>query len=224
MRILNLALICALTSVLVCPRSEASSTNGKSFVEQYPALKEYLFEEPPSGFQIGFGVSPFALVRNQIGLNASLFQLHWQGRSLDWEIFNASVGIATGGEDWSKSRQLVFRSSPKYRISQSVSIGPLLGYELVSFPNLESRIASDGLATPVQPFSSHGFIYGAEVSESFRLSKTLELKLSQVFYHETYSTTDAGDGWKYRFPQGQSPSSNFLQPGNVFTLDFSLIY
>ncbi len=216
--------ICVVLGLFAGPAYSDTSNTGRSFVDQYPALKDYLFEEPASGFQIGFGVSPFALVRNQIGVSASLFQLHWLSQSFDWEVVNASVGIATGGEDWSKSRQLVFRSSPKYRVSQSISVGPLLGYELVSFPNLESRIASDGLATPVQPFSSRGFIYGAEVSETFRLSQALELKLAQVFYRETYSTTDAGDGWKYRFPQGQSPTSNFIQPGNVFTLDFSLIY
>ena len=48
-----------------------------SIVQDYPNLKKYIYEEPDSHVRIGFGLSPFGIMRSQLSVGASLFQFHW---------------------------------------------------------------------------------------------------------------------------------------------------
>lgn len=204
----------------------SNTSSDASIVEQYPKLQNYIFEEPSSKIQIGFGLSPFGIIRDQYSLSASLFQVHWTTPWLDWEIFNVSFAMTLNSDETSKSRQFVFRTSPKYRLGRTFSIGPVLGYEFVTFPGLDSVISNGTLATPPQPFSSRGLIYGGAISETFALNKTLNLKLNQVVYKETYSTTNAPEnGWVYRYnTPGLNKDQSSIAAGTVFLLEFSVLY
>lgn len=198
-----------------------------SIVEEYPSLQNYVFEEPRSGVHIGAGLSPFGMMRDNLSLGASLFQFHWITSRLDWEVFSAAFTMSlASSDDVSKSTNFTFRTAPKYRINDTFSIGPMIGYEFVSFPNLSSQIFNGTLATPAEPFSSRGMVYGGILSETFPLNRDFKFKMNQVVYRETYSTTNANsDGWIYRYGtpalnQDQGP----IDPGTVFMLEFSVLY
>lgn len=197
-----------------------------SFAKEYPKLQNYTFDEPKSNVRIGFGISPFGIMRDQMSFSANLFQFHWVTPWLDWEVFSVSFAMTLGGDDTSKSRDFVFRTVPKYRINDTFSMGPLLGYEFVSFPDLQSQIYNGTLATPQESFSSRGFVYGGVLSETFPLTQDLSFKMNQVVYRQTYSTTNAPDnGWVYKYAnsalnQNQGP----INPGTVFLLEFSILY
>jgi len=205
------------------PREMPTDT---SILQENPNLEKYTFSEPRSEVQIGFGLSPFGMIRDQMGISANLFQFHWITSHLDWEIFSLSFAESLGGDDVTKSKQFTFRTVPKYRINQTFSIGPLLGYEFVSFPNLQSQIFNGTLATPQENFSSRGVVYGGVLSETFPLNSDLTFKVNQVLYKETYSTSNANeDGWTYRFANpALNQNSGPINPGTVLMFEFSVLY
>ena len=141
-------------------------------------------------------------------------------------MFSVTFAMSLDSTDTDKSRNFVFRTVPKYRFSKTFSAGPLLGYEFVTFPNLESQIYNGTLATPQEDFSSRGFVYGGVLSETFPFSKDVTFKLNQVVYQETYSTTNApANGWTYQFSNPVYNSSQSpIKPGTVFLLEFSVLY
>ena len=199
---------------------------GTSITQTYPALLKYTSDEPISNVRIGVGLSPFGMIRDQFSFSANIFQFHWVTSVLDWEVFSVSYASTLGGDQFTKSKNFTFRTVPKVKINQTFSVGPLLGYEFVSFPDLHSVIYNGTLATPQENFSSRGLTYGGVLSETFKLNQDLDLKLNQVAYRETYSTTSAyANGWVYRYTtaglnQDQSP----INPGWVFLLEFSILY
>jgi hypothetical protein len=197
-----------------------------SVVDEYPALQNYVFEEPRSGVRIGAGISPFGMMRDELSLSASLFQFHWVGRVFDWEVLGINYASSLGSSDVTQARTFTFRTVPKLRIGEVFSVGPLVGLEFVSFPELSAQIFNGSLVTPPEPFSSRGLIYGGAVSETFPMGRELSFKMNQVVYRQTYSTTNAAEsGWTYRYGtpalnQDQSP----IAPGLVLLLEFSVLY
>jgi hypothetical protein len=209
------------------PKSPPSDPSGEtSLTKQYPALGNYVFDEPASRVLIGFGIGPFGIIRNNMAFSANLFQFHWVNPWLDWEVFSVSYAMTLNTSDPTASKQFTFRTIPKYRINSTFSIGPLLGYELVTFPNLGSQIYNGTLATPQESFSSRGLVYGGAVSETFPLNKDLKIKLNELVYQETYSTTNAPEnGWSYRYSTpGLNQNQGPINPGTVFLLEFSILY
>jgi hypothetical protein len=197
-----------------------------SILQENPALEKYTFSEPASAVEIGFGLSPFGMIRDQMSISANLFQFHWVTSHLDWEVFSLSFAESLGGDDYSHSKQFTLRTIPKFRINQTFSVGPLLGYEFVSFPDLQSQIFNGTLTTPQEPFSSRGLVYGGAVIETFPLNQDLKLKINQVVYKETYSTSNANAaGWSYQYANpALNQNTGPINPGTVIMFEFSLLY
>jgi hypothetical protein len=197
-----------------------------SILKENPNLEKYVFSEPRSAVEIGFGLSPFGMIRDQMSISANLFQFHWVTTHLDWEVFSLSFAESLGGDDDSRSKQFTLRTVPKYRINQTFSIGPLLGYEFVSFPDLQSQLFNGTLTTPQEAFSSRGVVYGGVLSETFPLNEDLKFKVNQVVYKETYSTTNANEaGWTNQFSNpALNQNTGPINPGTVIMFEFSLLY
>ncbi len=198
------------------------------FIDDHPNLKKHIHVEPRSNLWVGFGVSPVGFLENRTLHVLSAFQFHWMPRYLDWEVINVSLGLTSfSKENFAKARDFFFRSSPKLRILEFLSFGPMVGYEYISFPDVGARQVSAPFQTPLEPFSSKGIIYGGEVSEVFHLGAAYYLKVSEVFYRQTYSTTTASNGWQFVFDQPDlqnDPDHKSIRPSYVFLLEFSLLF
>lgn len=199
---------------------------GTSFLDTFPALKNYVYEEPASGFYLGLGLSPIGLLRNQFMFTGNFFELHWIKDNYDIEILNAAYSSTRGQSSEFQSTHFTFRAAPKYKFFGPISAGPLVGYELVSFPGVGARIYRAPYIEPnSEPFSSRGWIYGGEISETFTYGKGYILKFNELFYQETYSVTSTIDGWDYRFDDQtvQNDRTN-IAPGFVIMFEGNLLY
>lgn len=194
------------------------------FLDTYPHLAKHLFEEPDTGIHFGFGVTPVRLLKNKAGLAVSIFQLHWMSSLIDWELFNASYGTTLAGDPFSKVNTFTFRTSPKFRVSNTISIGPVVGLEFVSFPEVRARLGRDGRFTPFEPFSAKGLIYGVMASQNFSLGRTI-LKLNQVVYRQTYDPAGTFKGWGYFFEDNAlNDDTSPIGPGVSILLEVSLLF
>lgn len=195
------------------------------FLDDYPNLKSHIFREPETPIHFGFGAAPVRIMKNKAGVAVSIFQVHLNQRWLDWELFNATMGFSISSEDESRVNSFTFRTTPKFKITDGMSVGPLLGYEFVSFPDVNARLLSDGRASPFEPYSSRGLIFGAAVSQTFDIGQKYKLKLHQIVYKQTYSTSGTYDGWEYNYENNDyNLDATPLSPGPVFLLEFSLLY
>lgn len=195
--------------------------------QEYPELKKFLFKEPKSDFLFGLGVSPIGIANNRFVLSVNFFEFHWRHEPFDVEIFKASFGFGYSQQSYAGSRTFTIRTSPKFTLFHFLSIGPLIGYEYVSFPDVKSTLQYNQFATPTEPFSSLGLIYGAAVSETFPFQNDYLLKITQTVFQETYSTTQAGNGWTYVFEEPSlqnDPARTQIKPSLVLMVDFSLLY
>ena len=198
----------------------------EEFLKEHPGLSQFIDKETDSPFRVGIGISPVAVVRGAIVASLNIFQLHYQGRYLDYEIFSAFYSVAISDPNSLGYHAFTFRTVPKFPLLANVSIGPLLGYEYVSFGNVGSQITSNNLYSPVEPFSNRGWIFGLMITETFQLTPTFVLKANQLIYRETYSTTTNPDGWTYYFPNNQSLNSDAspIAKSTVFMLEFSVVF
>jgi hypothetical protein len=171
----------------------------ETFLGEYPALEQLTYKEPASGIYFGIGVSPFVIVGSKFGAGLSAFQFHYMNNWLDWEVLNGGFQFAFGSNASARSNFFNLRSAPKWRISKMLSVGPLVGYEVVSFSNVSVTLQHGGKETPVEPFSSRGFTYGVAACENFTLANGSVLKIGQIFYQETYPTKKTSDGWAYDY-------------------------
>src|SRR4051812_39779438 len=104
--------------ILVIALVGASEARGaETFIQKFPTLKPFIDRESKTFLRIGFGISPFQLVKDRFGTSLSLFQLHLQYSYLDWEILNTSFGFTIGGTSGSKLRSISLRTSPKFRFN-----------------------------------------------------------------------------------------------------------
>lgn len=199
------------------------------FLDENPSLKKHIYREPRSSFWIGAGVGPVGFLENRAIHSLSAFQLHWNPGLLDWEIINVSLGLTSfAKESFTKARHFFFRSSPKLKIFGFLSFGPLIGYEFVSFPEIATKITKGGFQTPqFEPFSSRGAIYGVEVTQSFPFGESYQIRIAEVFYRQSYSTTVTSEGWDYLYdkPEIQNdPNRTLIKPSYVFLLEFSFLF
>lgn len=214
--------VIALSLSLLVARAEATG-----ILEEFPHLQKQIYQEPESRFRVGFALSPIALQRSRFATSAGLFQMHYTSGLLDFEIFSASLGFSVTSNDSAGSKYFLFRTAPKLRVLPFLSIGPVVGFEFVSFPNVQARLFKGGFGTPIEPFSSNGFIYGGVMAETFELGGGYTLKVSQIVYQQTYSTTEAFDGWVYVFedPAIQSdPSRSLIKGSLVMMLEAALLF
>ncbi len=206
----------------------ASVAFSNTFTDKFPELKQFLYKEPKSNFYFGLGVSPISILTNRILFTASIFQLHWIKKPFDIEIFNGSIGTSFGKSGYVGSNNFYFRISPKLNLLNFLSLGPFVGMEFVSFPSIKVKIEKNNLATPsYEPFSSNGLIYGLIFSETFDIGGGYFLKLNQLAYKQTYSTTLTSYGWNYQFEKEQielDPERELIKPSVVFMLEVALLY
>lgn len=214
--------IAMLIAVLLC-----RSALPKTLLEEFPHLGKRVYREPESRFLVGFALSPIALLRSRYATSAGLFQLHYRSGWLDYEIFGATLGFFFTSNDLAGSKYFLFRTVPKVRVLPFLSVGPLLGLEFVSFPSVQARLFKGGFGTPVEPFSSNGIVYGGVLAQTFDLGGGYVLKLSQLVYQQTYSTTEAFDGWIYVFedPALQAdPNRSLIKGSLVIMLEAALLF
>jgi hypothetical protein len=196
-----------------------------SFLEQYPDLKKYLYREPQSHLYMGLGVSPLSILKSSVYFTANIFQVHWINRWVDIEFFSASFGTTIGQTSYASSTHFTVRSAPKYRINDLLSVGPVVGYEFVEFPNLNARLFKGTLFSPMEPFSSQGWIFGGAVSETFHYSKDYIFKVVELVYQQTYPTDHTSEGWNFFYDQTSlNSNASPIQGGTVFMIEFSILY
>ncbi len=197
-----------------------------SFLKQYPHLRDNVYQEPDAHFRFGLSAGLLGLVASRQIFSGNFFQVHYITERLDIEGFSVSYAQTTARPSGIRSVHFVFRSVPKYRLTRAVSIGPLLGYEFVSFPDVSAVLLSpQSKVTQPEPFSTAGFIYGLSIAETFKLESGLEIRLTQVGYKETYSVTDAAQGWSYLYASRDlRTDSSPLAAGSVILLEAGILF
>jgi hypothetical protein len=201
-------------------------TKDSSFLGSFPQLKDYVYQEPSSGFYLGFGASPIGLLKDRFMISANVFELHWIRDRWDIDILKFSFGFTRAQSSSVQSTQFTFRAAPKYRLFGNVSIGPLIGYELVSFPNITSKLQKDVNFTPFsEPFSSRGFVYGGEVSQTWKIGQSYLLQVSEVVYKQTYSTKQTAEGWNHIYDDAAlRKDTNQIDANFVMMVEASFLY
>jgi len=198
-----------------------------SFLESYPSLEKLVFVEPDSNFVLGFGIAPVGVAADRYYSSVSALQLHWITELWDIELFNASFGMSKGQDRYSSSINYTFRTSPKIRVFERLSVGGVVGMEYISFPDVDSKLVSGQYSTPTEPFSSMGPVYGIALSEMFEYKTTKYLKINQVAYKQSYSTKKSKDGWTYKYSRDElenDPERKAIAPAWVIAVEFSLLY
>ncbi len=229
-----LFIFCALLTCTCLAHADAKSDSdgttavtAKSFLQKFPNLKQYVFKPPKSGFYLGMGLSPIGFASNRYIFAADFFQVHYLTANWDIELLNASYAVTRAQSSEFESDDFTFRSAAKYRITDTLSAGPLLGFEFVSFPKVGSHIVSPttDLETKDQPFSSHGLIYGAMVSETYPYKKNYYIQINEMAYQETYSTTKTAQNWIYLYDDPSiTGNHNLIGAQLVYMLGFSFLY
>lgn len=196
----------------------------KPFLETYPELKKYVYQEPHSGFYLGFGVVPVGVLKDRTLFAANFFQLHHISQRWDFQILSASYGVTRAQSPAYQSNNFVFTSSLKYKMGSLFSFGPLIGYEFVNFPNLDAKLLKAPYETPYESFSSRGMIYGLVVSETFPYKNYL-IQINQIAYQETYSNTVTPEGWKYYYNNPEVRANPALvAPSLVMLIEISFLF
>lgn len=205
-----------------------SSSANASILEEHPALRKHLFVEPASDLYLGFSVSPIGVLESKAVHMLGLVQFHWIRGIADVELMSVHVGTTSISKtDFAGSRHFLFRSSPKLRIFDFLSVGPLVGFEFISFPKIGVSLAKGGFSTPVEPFSAKGWILGALISETFAFQEKYLLKINQSVYWQHYSTVQTDDGWRYRFDKAEIEGDRdrtIIKPSYVAMLEICLLY
>ena len=204
----------------------AEAQAASPFLNAFPQLKPYVYEEPPSGFYLGVGLSPVGLLKDRFMLTLDMFQLHWMNDKWDVEILNAAYSVTRAQSSAVQSTQFTARSTVKYRFFKNFSVGPLVGYEFVSFPNITAQLQKGNLFSPSEPFSSRGWIYGGMLTETFKMGGgSYLLQINELAYKQTYSTSQTAEGWNYYYNDAtirNDPSQ--IQAGFVMMIEASFLY
>ncbi len=228
---LILGVVLLTTASAIAEETPVEVPGGKrevNLIESYPHLKQYLFKETDTEIRFGFGLSPLQVMKQKAAIGLSIFQVHVMTRNWDWEVFNATFGSTVSGDALSKMYSFHFRSFPKWRISESFSIGLLMGYELVSFPDVKARLRNPttNKATFEEPMSARGLIYGAGASQLMKVGKSDQLvRISEVLYKQNYDIKSSLYGWDYVFTDNAlNTDATAIEPGYVFLLEVSFLY
>lgn len=203
-------------------------------LEQYPSLRKLVYEESPSRYSLGFGITPVGILKEKVYIGLNLFQLYWTQDWLDWQVVNASIGFGITQTQESKSRHATLRTAPMYRLFEFLSIGPMLGYELVQFQNLQSKYvqtkAIDPESTDPQPFSTHGMIFGVMASQRFQLESGNSIRVTQTIAKQNYAVDSNREGWKNNFNGLPATDPTFtaapssIRPSLMLSLEISLLF
>lgn len=219
-------LILALIVVVSSLGSAKTLTGAPSITETYPHLADLTFKEPRSNFYLGFGLAPIGVLHGRTMFAINFFQLHWIRDYWDVEIMNASYGVTLAQPSYLESRHFQFRFSPKMRFFKMLSVGPLFGYEFVSFPGINTKIFKAPYGSQnYEPFSSKGPMYGAMLSETFTIWTDYILKLNQAYIFQTYSTQKTEDGWDYLYEKREiRTDKSSIEADTIILFELSLLF
>lgn len=211
---------------LISTQAFAQSNKSTLFLDEFPHMKKDLYEEPDNNLRFGFGLIPVQFMKNKAGVGVNIFQMHWMTRYIDWEVLGVSYSATVSGEPVSQINLFTFKTAPKLKITENISIGPIFGLEFVSFPLIKARLYKDVLFTPEEAFSTRGPLFGIVLSESFKLGKKHMVKVNQMAYRQNYKTDGTNSGWKYYYTSDESlnKSQKPISPGIVFLMDVSFIF
>lgn len=196
-----------------------------AFLEDFPGLRQYLFSEPESPMKLGMSFTPVGITKNKTYFGASLFQFHYMSEWIDWEIAGVGIGMSSARNKVAETREFTVRTVPKIRVLDNMSFGLLGGYELVSFPNVKSRMRKNNFATPEESFSSRGWIYGAAMAISFK-SESVIFRVSPSYWIQTYPHEKIADDWKYYFlnPELQAATEREqLKADSVLAIELGIL-
>lgn len=197
------------------------------FLEEFPHLEKHHFKEPKSELFYGMGLAPIGMMGTRLFLSANVFQIHQISPNFDWEIISASLGQVIGQEAFAKSMHFTIRTIPKYRIFDFLSIGPVLGHEFVRYSNVTARLYKNTYVTPYDTLTAKGWIYGAVLSEMFKVAKDKYLKVNQLFFKQNFSVKESSFDWIYLYKNEElkvEDNLELIQPNWVIMLEFSYIF
>lgn len=197
----------------------------EKFLEKFPHLKQHIFVEPETNFYFGFSIAPLGILRDRMMLTANFFQIHYLSHFLDLELFSVSYAMTLTQPSYLQSNHFIFRMTPKFRIGKIVSLGPLIGYEFVSFSQITSKLRKNNYETKPEAFSTKGVIYGIGINENFDLESGRKLKISQILYNQSYSTEHSDYNWSYYYDlQTLNSDKGPIAAGFVVLLEIGLLF
>ena len=202
-----------------------------SFMEEFPDLEKHLYQEEPTNIYFGIGLSPIGLQQNNsLIFSVELFQLHFINEWIDWELISFGIGKNSGSRQFAESVNYIIRMTPKWRVLSFLSVGVLVGYEFVSFPNLDVKLSKidqetrSKESTKLEHFSEGGLILGVSISELYSWNEGKNfIKLNQQFYWQTYPTDVNSRGWEYDFTNEEFAADE-IEAGFVFVLEIALLF
>lgn len=209
---------------LLCVCGTTSQARAE-FLEDFPQLNELVFKEPVSPIRLGASVVPIGIMKDKTFLGFSPLQAHWKSGWLDWEIASCWIGISNARNKYADSRSFFARTVPKFRILESLSIGPVVGYELITYPEIGSKIYKGRWFTPAEPFSSRGVAYGGMISLSFPMGKQT-LRISPMYLARTYPYKSLKNGWAYIYthPEVQTDAAvEELAPESLIAIEIGIM-
>ena len=197
------------------------------FLKENPNLNKFIYETPHSNIYIGVGLTPLAMTDNRFVFAGSIFQLHYINDIWDIEMLNISLGLNLAENSMYSSYHFIFRTSPKIKVNKTLSLGLIIGWELVSFPKVNKKEYHDGYFTPMEPFSSSGAIFGFIISQEFRYYNDYLIKISGFIYREFYSVEETRYSWKYWFEEEEielDPDKKAIAPSFIGGLELSILF
>lgn len=212
-------------------------------VLQYPELEKFLFVPPKAPIYIGLGVSPLGLVGSKYLFSVNFFQAHYISGLWDIELLSANVGKIFSSNKFGDGTHFFARMSPKINVMEflgtgRLSIGPLVGLELVEFNQVQVKINKDvtppGQATEETltttnfvNLTTFGFVYGVSLSQTFDLPKGRKLKISEMYYVQNYDLDKTRYDWQYEYANSEvEEPENFqeLKSDKVIMIEFSYLF
>ncbi len=195
------------------------------FLSDSPKLSELTFKEPESPLRLGLGITPVGIMKDKTYLGASLIQAHWFSSWLDWEIGSIWIGFSNARNTYADSRSLMARTSPKLRILENLSLGPVGGYELVTFPDAHRKIFKGRFFTPEEPFSSRGWVYGGMLSLTFKAAGGV-MRVSPLYLVRTYPYKSLSAGWQNYFTNPELQTAAFIEelaPESIVAIEMGIM-
>jgi hypothetical protein len=195
------------------------------FLEEFPHLTQQIYLPPRSPFLFSLSLGLLGLLKDRMLFTLNFFQLHHMSDNWDHELLSVSYGSTTTKPSYIQSHHFTFRTSPKWRVINAVSIGPLLGYEYVSFPQIQAQLRKGIYQTDLVSFSTKGAIYGLMVSENIKLDSGSIVRVSQMAYKQTYSTTKGEHDWSYNYEiSSLRKDTTPIEGGTVLLLELGIMF
>ncbi len=195
------------------------------FLKDFPQLNELTFREPASPIRLGAGIVPIGIMKDKTFIGFSPLQAHWHSNWLDWEIASFWIGLSNARNTYADSRSFFARTVPKFRLLERVSIGVIAGYELITYPEIGSKIYKGRWFTPEEPFSSRGTVYGGMISLTFPMGKQM-LRVSPLYLVRTYPYKTLKNGWSYIYthPDVQTDAAiEELAPESLVAIELGIM-